>query len=97
MSFIQIIECRTDRPDELFALDKEWEAATEGKRTARHVTVARDRDDPERHVIIVTFDSYESAMQNSALPETQEFAQKQAAVLTAPPVFHNLDVVDERL
>ena len=42
MSFIQIIECRTDRPDELFALDKEWEAATEGKRTARRVVVARD-------------------------------------------------------
>jgi hypothetical protein len=97
MSFVQIIECRTNNPDELFALDRQWEEATEGRRTARRVVVTRDRKDPERHVIIVFFDSYESAMENSKLPETQEFAQKQASVLTAPPVFHDLDVIDERL
>jgi quinol monooxygenase YgiN len=95
MSFVQIIELRTDNPDELRALDEQWRQATEGKRTAQRVVVTRDRNDPERHLVIVFFDSYESAMQNSQLPETQEFAEKQSALLTAAPVFHDLDVVDE--
>jgi quinol monooxygenase YgiN len=95
MSFVQIIECRTDKMDELRALDEQWKQATEGKRTAQRVVVTQDRNDPQRHLIIVFFDSYESAMENSKLPETQEFAEKQSALLTAPPVFHDLDVIDE--
>ena len=97
MSFVQIIEIQTDSPDELFALQEQWERATEGKRTAQRAVVTRDRNDPKRHVIIVFFDSYESAMKNSQMPETQEFAGKQATLLSAPPVFHDLDVIDERL
>ena len=43
-------------------------------------------------VTIVEFDSYESAMENSRLPETGEFAQKLGALCDSPPTFRNLDV-----
>jgi hypothetical protein len=96
MSFIQICEMRTSRFDEVRILEDEWRAATEGKRTVRRVIVGRDREDPERHLVIVFFDSYDSAMQNSNLPETTEFGKKQGALLSAPMTFSDLDVIYER-
>jgi len=96
MEFIQIIECRTSKLDELTALEDEWERATEGKRTLRRSIIARDRNDPERHLVLAFFDSYESAMVNSNLPETGEFGRKQSELLDAPMVFTDLDVVDDR-
>ena len=95
MAFIQIMEIRTKNVDEIMKLDHEWEQATEGKRTLRRAVVGRDRNDPERHVIIAFFDDYESAMQNSNLPETQEFATKQSA-LAETVQFIDLDVIDDR-
>lgn len=96
MSFIQIIESRTTDIDAMLALDSEWEAASEGKRTARRSIVTRDRNDPGRYFIIVFFDSYESAVENSKLPETQEFAAKAAALAEGPPTFIDLDVIEDR-
>lgn len=96
MEFIQIIETRMSDVEPLLALDDEWEKATEGKRTARRSIVTRDRNDPERHLVIVFFDSYEEAMKNSQLPETQDFAAKADALTEAPAVFHDLDVVADR-
>jgi len=57
---------------------------------------ARDRNDPSHCFNIVFFDSYESAMENSSLPETQAMSEKMAAVVTGPPTFYDLDVVQER-
>jgi hypothetical protein len=96
MSFIQICEMRTPHFDEVRVLEDEWRAATEGKRTVRRVIVGRDREDAERHFVIVFFDSYDSAMLNSNLPETTEFGKKQGALLTEPMTFTDLDVVYER-
>jgi quinol monooxygenase YgiN len=96
MAFIQIIEVRTSKIDEMRAIDDEWEKATEGKRTARRSIVTRDRNDPDQVRIIVFFDSYESAMENSKLPETQEFAAKWAELADGPPTFLDLDVIDDR-
>jgi hypothetical protein len=96
MAFIQIIEQHTSKIDEIQALESEWEAATEGKRTTRRSIVTTDRNDPNRHFIIVFFDSYESAMENSALPETDAFTGKLAPLLDAPPVFYDLDVIEDR-
>lgn len=95
MSFIQIIEITSSELDEMRALDEQWEKATEGKRTARRSIVTQDRNDPNQVRIIVFFDSYESAMENSSLPETQEFAEKWAALAEGPPRFLDLDVVDD--
>jgi quinol monooxygenase YgiN len=96
MEFIQIIEVRTSKVDEMRALDDEWEKASEGKRTARRSIVTADRNDPNLVRIIVFFDSYESALENSKLPETREFAAKWAELAEGPPTFLDLDVIDDR-
>jgi len=95
MAFIQVIEMRTSKFDEINALDKEWEKATEGKRTLRRSLTCQDRNDPNRYVILAFFDSYESAMENSNLPETGEFAQRQSK-LADSTTFTDLDVLEER-
>ena len=96
MSFIQIIDMRTKNIDEIQNLEREWEKATEGKRTLRRSIVGRDRNDPDRYLVLAFFDSYESAMENSNLPETTEFGQKQSALLDGPMQFIDLDVIDDR-
>lgn len=96
MEFIQIIECRTSRFDEINALEDEWRKATEGRRTLRRSIITRDRNDPERYLIVAFFDDYESAMANSNLPETAEFGQKQTVLLDGPMLFTDLDVIDDQ-
>jgi quinol monooxygenase YgiN len=96
MSFVQIIEIRTKNFDALQALSEEYFAATEGKRTVRRSVVTRDRNDPERYVLVVFFDSYDSAMENSNLAETASFAEQQMALLDGAPTFRDLDVIEDR-
>jgi hypothetical protein len=96
MAFIQIIECHTDRIDELNALEEEWQRATEGRHTLRRAIVTRDRKDPKRHLMLAFFDSYESAMVNSELPETTDFGRRQQELMDAPMTFTDLEVLDDR-
>jgi hypothetical protein len=96
MAFVQIIEMRTKNYEQLQALGDEFFAATEGKRTVRRSLVTRDRSDADRYLILAFFDSYESAMENSNLPETAAFAEKQLALLDGPPTFYDLDVIEDR-
>ncbi|MGH3497410.1 MAG: hypothetical protein ACRDP1_08095 [Nocardioidaceae bacterium] len=89
--FIQIIEFDTSRIDEVRALaDSTADARSSG--TVRRVFMASDRDRPNHYVTIAEFDSYDSAMENSARPETNDFAEKMAALVDGPATFHNLDV-----
>lgn len=96
MAFVQIIEMHTKNYEELQALGDEFFAATEGKRTMQRSFVTRDRNDPDRYLILAFFDSYESAMENSNLPETAAFAEKQMPLLDGPPTFYDLDVIEDR-
>ena len=80
MPFIQIIEYRTGRIDELNAALDAWLEKTKGKRAATRGTQTRDRDAANTYVQIVEFPSYEEAMANSKLPETSEFAAQLAAL-----------------
>ena len=96
MAFVQIIDFRTSQPDEMRQVADEWEKATEGKRKTGRRIVAQDREDPERHFIVVFFDSYEDAMENSSLPETDTFSKKMMSFAEGPPTFYNLDIVDDR-
>ncbi len=95
MGFIQVVEFTTDDYDKVRQIDDRWAAATEGKRTARRQIVGRDRNHPDRYLAIVFFDSDESAMQNSALPETQELAGHYGGVTTSI-AFHDLDVISDQ-
>ena len=96
MAFVQIIEFKTSKFDEMKKLGDEWEAAAGGSTTARRRILCQDRDNAGRYFNIVFFDSYESAMENSNNPATQEFSQKMMGLGDGPPTFYNLDVVEER-
>ena len=96
MPCMQIIEFRTSDVERARQVDDDWWRATEGKRTVRREVLARDRSDPGRYFAVVFFDSYKSAMENSALPETQVAAEQYAKLSDSPPVFYDLDVVEDR-
>ncbi|MFI5054125.1 MAG: hypothetical protein ACHQDE_07165 [Acidimicrobiia bacterium] len=95
MKFVQIIEFKTSRYDEIDKLMDEWMAASTGKRTPTHEISAKDRDQPDTYLQIVEFPSYEEAMRNNDLPETGKFAERIAALCDGPAKFRNLDVVRE--
>jgi hypothetical protein len=92
MSFIQIIEYETDRPEEMRALGEAQMAQMPEAPPGFRLAVTRDRDKPNRYLTIVEFPSYEEAMENSAKPETDAFAKQMAELCTSGPVFYNLDV-----
>ncbi|MFF7856099.1 ester cyclase [Streptomyces sp. NPDC007904] len=93
MTFVQLIDCRTSRPDEMDRLMGEWVERTRGKRTATHTLVAKDRSDAAHVVEIVEFPSYEEAMRNSQLPETDRIFREMVALCDELPTFTDLDVV----
>jgi hypothetical protein len=95
MKFMQVIEYRTAQFDEVSKLMDAWLAQTEGKRAAGQGFTGRDRDEPGKYVDVIVFPSYEEAMRNSDLPETQTMAGKMASLCDGQVTFHNLDVVRE--
>ncbi|MFJ7076075.1 ester cyclase [Streptomyces sp. NPDC098781] len=98
MTFVQLIGCRTSRFDEMNRLMDRWVEQTKGKRTATHDIIGMDRSDPAHFVEIVEFASYEEAMRNSSLPETDRIFQEMVALCDETPTFTDLDVVrDEQL
>ncbi|MBN0044265.1 ester cyclase [Streptomyces actuosus] len=98
MTFVQLIDCRTNRLDEMNRLLDSWVEQTKGRRTATHAMVAKDRSDASHLIEIVEFPSYEEAMRNSNLPETDRIFQEMVALCDEMPVFTDLDVVrDEQL
>ena len=92
MAFVQIIEYRTDRPDEVAALMDEWEQASPDVPEGFRGTLGADRDNPGSYVQVVEFPSYEVAMENSNRPETTTFAERMQK-LCEDTTFRNLDVV----
>ncbi|MBT1096513.1 ester cyclase [Streptomyces chartreusis] len=98
MTFVQLIDCRTSRFDEMNGLMDRWVEQTKGKRTATHDVIGKDRSDSGHFVEIVEFASYEDAMRNSNLPETDRIFQQMVALCDETPTFTDLDVVrDEQL
>lgn len=95
MAFVQIIEFRTQRLDDVKAASDAWVAATDGKRTATSEVMCSDRDRAGTYLMIVEFPSYDAAMKNSDLPETKTIADKMAKLCDGPPIFRNLDVINQ--
>jgi hypothetical protein len=93
MRFVQIIEFRSSRIDEIYRLMDDWLASTEGSRIPTRGLVTRDRDRDGTYVQIVEFPSYERAMENSDRADTTAFAEAMAKLCDGPAVFRNLDVV----
>jgi hypothetical protein len=98
MSFIQVIEYETTREKEMQELFDEWRTMTEGMRTASHEILARDHARPNHYVAIVEFPSYDEAMRNSSMPETDMVSKRMAELCDGPIRFVDLDVMtDENL
>jgi hypothetical protein len=93
MSFVQIIEYRTSRIDEVRAVIDKYRSAMEGSLAVRG-TATKDRDRADTYLNIVEFDSWEAAQENSARPETSAMAQELSALCDGPPTFYNLDVME---
>ncbi|MBT2507112.1 ester cyclase [Streptomyces sp. ISL-98] len=98
MKFVQIVDYKTQRFDGMNQLMDRWVEQTKGKRTATHSLIGKDRADGSHFVEIVEFPSYEEAMKNSQLPETDQIFQEMVALCDGMPSFTDLDVVrDEQL
>ncbi|WP_369030618.1 MULTISPECIES: ester cyclase [Streptomyces] len=98
MTFVQLIDCKTSRFDEMNRLMDTWVEQTKGKRTATHTLIGKDLSDSSHFVEIVEFPSYEEAMRNSNLPETDRIFREMVALCDEMPTFTDLDVVrDEQL
>jgi steroid delta-isomerase-like uncharacterized protein len=98
MTFVQLIDCKTRRFDEMNRIMDRWLEQTGGKRTAAHSLIAKDRCDASHFVEIVEFPSYEDAMRNSNLPETDQIFHDMIALCDEMPTFTDLEVVrDEQL
>lgn len=95
MKFVQIIDYKTARFDDMNAVMDRWVEQTKGKRTTGHAVTGKDRTDSSHYVEIVEFPSYEEAMKNSHLPETDKMFQEMVALCDGMPSFTDLDVVRE--
>ncbi|HVE99486.1 MAG TPA: hypothetical protein VNA12_09940 [Mycobacteriales bacterium] len=97
MSFIQIIEYRTSRLDEIRELSEKFQGTLEESGLSGgpvRITITQDRDKPGTYRTIVEFESYEVAMENSARPQTSAWAEAFGQLVDGPPTFYNLDVVE---
>lgn len=91
--FIQMIEVRTDRFDELEQMHERWLADTVGARTTSQEWVCLDRDSDDTVVILVEFPSFEAAQANNDLPATGRIAAGVGDLAHCEPMFRNLDVI----
>ena len=96
MAFVQIIEFRTSDIEPTRQINDQWRQATEGKRTVRRELLARDHSDTSRYFAVPFCDSNESAMVNCRLPETRAAAALHMQTSEGPPVFYNLDILEDR-
>jgi hypothetical protein len=93
MTFIQTISYYSDRPDELAAAEQEWLAATEGVRTTGREQLLVDRTDPRHYLVVVEFNSFDDAMRNSNLPQTDAFATRMRELCDGEVVYTDYDLV----
>lgn len=91
-AFVQLVQMRTSRFEEMRRFNEEWRE-TNPDGLLDWSILGRDRDDPEKYIAIVHFESYDVAMKNSADPRTAEFAAKMEELSDGPPTFTNLDVL----
>ena len=93
-AFVQLIEYRTDRPEQMQPIIARWLESIGGARTARWYLTAADRDAPGTFIQLVEFPDHAAAMSNSDHPATAQFAQSLREICGDELTFRNLDVVD---
>ena len=93
-AFVQIIQWKSSRIDEVRKLSDEYRG-NRGEGGPTRVQVLADKDNPNTYYTVAEFASAEAAAENSARPDTSEFAAKMAELCDGPPTFHNTEVIDE--
>ncbi len=90
--FIQVIQGRCTRQEELRALAREWREQLSGGATGWLGGTYGFTDD-DMFVGVVRFSSREAAMANSARPEQAAWAERMAALMEGSVEFHDCDDV----
>ncbi|HEX4247903.1 MAG TPA: DUF1059 domain-containing protein [Pseudonocardia sp.] len=93
-AFLQLIEIKTRRFDDVLGLTERWSQAIGAARTARWGIRAADRDQADTYVAIIEFPDHTAAMANSEHPATADFAAQLAKLCDDEPRFRNLDVLN---
>ena len=98
--FTQTISFRSDHPDEIVAIEREWDAlqASQEAMGYMEVRILADRDDPGRYLAIVDFgvvdpdlSAAQEAYLNNARSQTEEFSQRVAALVIGEAEWHHYD------
>ena len=95
-AFLQMIEYRTEHPEEIRAIIDHWLAAIGTARTARWYITTADRDRPDTFAQLVEFPDHAAAMRNSDHPATAGFAARLRQLCPDGATFRNLDVIEVR-
>lgn len=90
--FVQIIEWKTSKMDEMQAYQQEWRQRYPEMGPSR-VLLCEDRDNSGTYLTVVEFDSHEAAMKNSEDPATSEFAEQMQKLSDGPPAYRNLNLL----
>ena len=90
--YVQIVEVKTDRIDEVRAAFEQWLAETEGKRTATRATMGRDPNRDGYHLFVMEFPSHDAAQRNNDLPETAASAERLQALCEKVSFYDIADV-----
>src|SRR4051794_6336631 len=91
--FVQVVEWKTSRIDEVRALADDYRQ-NQGATGPVRVTVTADRDHANTYLTIAEFESYDAAMANSGSPQTTQFAEQMMKLCDGPPSFRNTDILD---
>jgi len=90
--FVQIMEFESSNFDEVEAFAERMQQERGDALLATKATFTEDRDRPGTFLVIVEFNSYEEAMENSNDPDTDKYASEMASLIGGAPRFRNLDV-----
>jgi hypothetical protein len=98
--FAQTITFRSDHPETLLELAREWDAlqANQDAMGFMETRILADRDDPGRYVMIADFgvvdpdlSAAQEAFLNNERGQTQEFAERFRAITHGEPEWHHYD------
>ena len=89
--FIQVIQSKSSRRDEVRELMQEWGEMTDAGSGFLGATYGFTDDDD--FLGVVRFESKEKAMANSARPETDAMSKRMAELMDGPPTFYDCDDV----
>ena len=87
MDFVQILEFKTSKFDEIDAVLQEYRAKREaaGAPVPVEVLQCKDRDQQNTYVSVVRFSSYEAAMETRTTPTPPRWQPASPTSVTAPP------------